>query len=793
MSRLIAALGRAVGVRGLSRVDRVEPSFAASWATAHPVWLVAGTFGLVALTVAITRRSREGRARGFLVVCRACWLILLLVTLAEPSMTLTANREVRPAFWLLFDGSESMAVEENATVDASGSARAPRRPRIEIVRELLRARDGNLVARLGDRFRLGAFLFDGTEGARALELKRDTNGALDARALADQLTASGTVTALGAAVDDLARRREGEHLAGVLVVSDFHQNAGLPLLDAARRLGRPIHTLGVGSTTPVNLSVALQVPLALKRGERGSATVTLRQSGLDRQAVSLRLSAIDRDGTSIALAQRTVTPRDPLQLEEFPIVLEQAGPWQIVAEADPLDGEVEKRDNRDQRRVVVRDEGLRVLLVEDEPSWEWRALKSILENDPSVGPRGFRTYLRAADASVATTNTAFLPSLEIDRRAFFAEDVIILGDVSASMLPPSFCAQAVELVRDFGAGLVVLGGPRHGPAALAGTPLIDLLPATPAPGGPAIVGGPFRPRFTPQAKLHDFLRLGADDAGSAAAWASLGPLDWYRPSARVDPLTTVLAEHPTDLCLDGKTPQPLITLRRFGRGEVIAFALNETWRLRRQSGERFQRQLWVQMVHRLGLGTAIGDQKRFVARLDLPSYRPDDQVTLAVEAYDADYRPMTEDTLPDHALAAVLEAPGSDGRDATEVPFKVSQRRPGFFEATVSLARSGPHKIRVTDPVTRSETVLEFPVEALSAERRSAARDLVAERELARQTGGTCYTPETIGKLPGDVDASPRIETRVEVVPLWSTWLWFATILALMLCEWLTRRLLSLP
>src|SRR5262249_6578327 len=82
-----------------------------------------------------------------------------------------------------------------------------------------------------------------------------------------------------------------------------------------------------------------------------------------------------------------------------------------------------------------------------------------------------RTYLRSADVSVAAANRQFLPSLEIDRRDLFAEDVIILGDVSASTLPQSFCAQTVELVRDFGAGpLLLRRAPPRSPGPGRNTP-----------------------------------------------------------------------------------------------------------------------------------------------------------------------------------------------------------------------------------------------------------------------------------------------------------------------------------
>ena len=55
------------------------------------------------------------------------------------------------------------------------------------------------------------------------------------------------------------------------------------------------------------------------------------------------------------------------------------------------------------------------------------------------------------------------------------------------------------------------------------------------------------------------------------AWnnACWGRLPWYQPVSRLHPLGTALAVHPADKCVDGITRQPIIAIRRYGRGEVV--------------------------------------------------------------------------------------------------------------------------------------------------------------------------------------------------------------------------------
>ena len=118
---------------------------------------------------------------------------------------------------------------------------------------------------------------------------------------------------------------------------------------------------------------------------------------------------------------------------------------------------------------------------------------------------------------------------------------------------------------------------------------------------------PFRLRQTAEAGEYAFMQLGSTAPRTTAAWNNLGPLPWYQPVERLH-YGHALAVHPTDQCVDGKTPQPLIATRLYGRGEVVYLAFNEMWRLRRLPARRFYRQFWGQLIHRLAMRHALGSQ-----------------------------------------------------------------------------------------------------------------------------------------------------------------------------------------
>src|SRR5262249_19071625 len=112
--------------------------------------------------------------------------------------------------------------------------------------------------------------------------------------------------------------------------------------------------------------------------------------------------------------------------------------------------------------VNVRDDFLRLLYVEYEPTWEWRFIKEVFHRDPLVGERGFRTFLRSSDPRVRKEKGLFQPTLTPERSEFFANDVIFLGAVAGEPLTPRCGARAREFGGRWGGARGAGGGPRWG-------------------------------------------------------------------------------------------------------------------------------------------------------------------------------------------------------------------------------------------------------------------------------------------------------------------------------------------
>jgi hypothetical protein len=735
--------------------------------------------------------------------------------------------------YVIFDGTDSMAIadqlpeaQRTALAQATGLEKSALPPtaapnessavglatgptRMDYVQAWLSKENQNTLRDLQEKRKveIEAFIFDGNTTSQLRKLTQSSgvlSQSISGKALADQLSTKGQVTALGAVLQETSQQFGSGRLAGVVLVSDFAHNAGAAPIglnenSPLARLGVPVYAVGVGATEAVDLAVDMQTDPKMKKAERSSVLVKLRHSGLSGQSVTVRVSGrkIGGDTSSLApefqIGQKTVKLETGNETATIDFTPEESGRFEFTASVDPLEGEIVDQNNRAQRQVTIIDDYLRLMYVAHEPTWEWRFIKEVFHRDKLVGMDGFRTFLASSDPRVRESNVLFLPTLTPKRSEFFANDVLFIDDMPRAALNDRFCEMVKEFVGNLGGGLVVITGPRFGPKEIQQTPLADLLPVIvdpqaemrDAPEVPEV-----RLRLTPHAARYPFMQLSANEAENLRAWDNLGKLPWYQPVAALHEQAFALAEHPTDKCRDGKTAQPLISVRQYGKGEVVFLSFNETWRLRRKYGEKYYRQLWSQLIYRLGMSHALGSDKRFVARLDQPQYRAEDKVTLTVEAYDVNFEPLDEENVVDRTLEAELVIPGPGGGELR--PVRVPMLRKGVFEARIPVLAVGEYSLRVKDPVTGKFDEQRFEVTPLSAERRRAVRDVKLQNQIAEQSQGKAYDLTTVHNLVNDLQAEPKVEKLTRNQPLWSTPLWFTLIVGLMLGEWLFRKLIKL-
>src|SRR5262245_20014134 len=177
---LMDLLGRLLKIDKLDSIERMDVSLAAPWAQSFAAWMVPVflllSAGALYFYLRCQSRARPG-LRVLLALDRALVLCLLFLFLADPILILRLSHAPRPWFWVLFDGSDSMAIEDDLTdaerqrIDAAtGRAATPSAPaadsppdesvtaeplrkpsRQDYVAAMLRKRDGNVLRQLSEK------------------------------------------------------------------------------------------------------------------------------------------------------------------------------------------------------------------------------------------------------------------------------------------------------------------------------------------------------------------------------------------------------------------------------------------------------------------------------------------------------------------------------------------------------------------------------------------------------------------------------------------------------------------
>ncbi|HJT31494.1 MAG TPA: VWA domain-containing protein, partial [Pirellulales bacterium] len=533
--------------------------------------------------------ATAGRSwRLLLATIRLTLVGLLLFMLAE--FVLSLNRTGLPYVVVLLDDSASMSTVDRyedkklaktvaTRIETAGLSEATR---LNLGKCLLSANDGDLLAAIARRFKLKTYFVSAAARPQA-------GDPADVAKAVEALEATGESSRLGQAVETVLDDFRGNLPSAIVLLSDGINTEGDTLADAAaqaRRKGVPLFTVALGSETPIrDLELSdLLVDEVVFVDDVVNFDFKVMGTGLEGRQVSVVLR---RKGEQAPLAETTVTIAADGQPQRvrLPYRPTEVGDFDYVVEIDPLAEENQRDNNREQRRVSVRDEQVRVLLVQSYPSYEFRYLKNLLERDKTVR---VRTVLQEADPEYVQLDETALAVFPVRRDELFEYDVVIFGDVNPAFLSPSALENIVAFVEEKGGGVIFISGPLYTPLEYRDTALAELLPiefagAVGADPG-RVVNEPFQLQPTELGLTGPTMQLGDTPAETIEIWRKLPSLYCFFEAPALKPAARVWAEHPLRGATDGRR-LPLAAMQYVGSGKVVFHATDETWRWRFRVGD----------------------------------------------------------------------------------------------------------------------------------------------------------------------------------------------------------------
>ena len=788
---ILSLLGQLVGGRGRGVQNTIEHSWPfVPWLTA--LFLL----GACAFVVLIYLRERASVSRGRLALMIGLRLgvIGLLLLMMYGWMRYRHVTDL-PDLVVIMDASQSMAIADrysDSVLDEDlrrslQELKLSDSTRINIAKALLLQDDERLLKSLAMRYNLK--LYQVGDSARVQSVApNELSTAIRA------VEAEEAASQLGDGLRDVLESQRGRHTAGIVMFTDGITTEGTPLSDAAdyaRRKQIPLFLIGLGNEQPPR-DVALTdllVDDVVFVGDTVHFDFKLATTGLTKQSVVVRLRQKDAPGVldqkTVALAAMPealsvrLTHRPPAE-----------GDYEYIVEAVPLAGEVNVENNSQSALVSVRDATIRVLLVQEYPSFEFRYLKTLLERSlksgDSQGEKAIEltTVLQEADPEYAEQDATARRVFPVQRDELFQYDVLVFGDVNPSFLSNSVMTNIADFVKERGGGVIFLSGPRHTPLGYRKTPLEELLPvvleSTTAPDLDALLSTPFKITPTALGISSPQMQLADTVAVSRQVWSNLPPGYWMLQPADLRPGVLVLAEASPAA---STRSYPAISMQFIGAGKVIFHGFDESYRWSRFRGsDRYYQRYWLQTIRFLSRSKLLGQTRGAELTTDRDEYRRGDTVRLRVRFFDDRLAPAEDD-----GVTIVLKR---DEGKRRMVQLRRSEVTRGIFEATISDLVEGQYRAWLAAPVLEGEApARRFAVTAPPGEHARLEMNASELRSAARATDGRFYTVADADRLTRDLP--PGRQVRIESLPpepIWNS-SWLASLfVAMLVSEWLLRK-----
>lgn len=750
---------------------------ARSWRVAYdglaPAWAFVVFLvltGLAAFTyVRMAGRTSRGRLWGMgLLRVAACALLAALLTL--PVLRLSESKPVRQPWAVLVDASQSMALPDRretpedlnraaiATGLGQGDPKLSGMTRMQIVDAIASNKKLDLWPRIAKQADLEFYSF-------GENLNRESSGSFP------PLEAKQPLTAIGDALGRLLK--EQRSLGGVIVISDGGSNHGPLPLDAARMARErklPLFLYGVGVASPPDIEVlSLEHPSLAFVGERveAKARVSLRGLGEKSLKIALKIDGVEAGETELSFAG------DGEQEAIFSVIPPRAGELKLEVTVDIDPAEVSGANNRFESMLRVTDRKFDVLLIEQEPRWDFRYLLDYLQRDPRLKVRC--AMIDGEPGLSQGSESAFLPSVPSTREGIFASQVMILGDVK----PADLGRQRMEMIAEWveaGGGIIFLAGSNFNPGSYTGTPLEKLLPVIPEAARQRREPAPFALELTPAGRRSPFLRMSPDDAENLHIWESFQGVRWIAPVARAKPGAEVLLVDSRSSSAGRYGKMPVFAMQGYGAGKCVYFGTDETYRWRSKTGQKYYSILWGQIMQSLSLQLLEGASPLTQMKADRARYRTGERVVISGKAYEAGYAPLM---VP--SLDGEVSVEGSQG----STPLTLTALDKNSFRGEFVPSLPGKYSFRTTrDPAG----VISFEVVDANQEKLQTSLNDTLLKEMAAVSGGEFLREEDLDGLPAMVSAAvSRVDIHRKVALYESPWI-LAALIALFSGEWLWRR-----
>jgi hypothetical protein len=595
--------------------------------------------------------------------------------------------------------------------------------------------------------------------------------------------APGRRTDLHAALASTLNKTAG--LTAVVLASDGDWNEGEPPAEAAVRLRManvPVFGIPVGSRQrlPDVELLSLDAPTFGIVGKNVRIPFTIDSSLPREYTATVKLKASDGEEVTkdVRIAPQGRTSDSLLWKPK------QTGDFTVSLEIPKHDSEAVSDNNKLDAPVSIREEKLRVLLVESYPRWEYRYLRNALSRDPGVELSCL--LFHPGLEKVGGGNKDYIKTFPANLEELSPYDVVFLGDVGVEegQLTEEQCRLIRGLVEFQASGLVFMPGWQGRQFSLLETPLEDVYPVVLDESQPGGWGSrtPCRFELTVSGERSLLTKLADGQEDNADVWENLPGFQWYAPVLRAKAGTEVLCVHGDAVSDYGRLP--LIVTRTYGAGKVLFMGTDGAWRWRKGVEGKYHYRFWGQVVRWMAYqrNMAKGETMRLYYTPDQPQLRK--TITLKANVMEPGGEPLSKGEV----VARVVAPSGN----AQTIQFTALGDEWGAFMGRYVSEEPGKHNVTLTCRETGASLEATFYVQGADKEPVGRpARPEVIE-EISRVTRGKIVSADNLTEIVDYFQSMPDPPPTVRRLQIWCHPATASLIVVLLGAFWVARKAVGL-
>ncbi len=456
----------------------------------------------------------------------------------------------------------------------------------------------------------------------------------------------------------------------------------------------------------------------------------------------------------------------------------KSGKYKISLSLPPEKGESDILNNIFSSDIEVRQEKIKVLLIDSLPRWEFRYIKNALSRDSGIEAT-FMLFLAEQKMGEGKGYRTKFPTK--DELASF--DVIFLGDIGCDEISKDEMESLKNAVANNASGLVLIPGRRAAFTSLENSPLKDLIPIVCDPKESHGTNNYHETaiELTSYGASHHLTMLEDSPSANSALWKNLPGFNWNWTVLETRPGARTIAVHASARNNEGK--MPIIVERAYGSGLVLFMGSDHVWKWRKGVEDKYHYRFWGQVIRWMSHKRYISknENARIFHEPENPIKGRETTVNVFIsEKFPADFKELS--------LHIQSE---KDGTTESLVLHK-DPREKKHFSGSFVPRKIGKQKMIVSDAAFGEIAQVSYEVRADKREKTGEPANVATMKAIAKAGDGFYANHDATKQMISEISGNRRDIIEEKRLLLWNNPYVILSIVLLISTTWILKKVVGI-